>query len=443
MTEHSVRGFDSDLLPSKGYTHMRHLAHHKTQRRGAIIPLFAILLIPLLGMLAFSIDIGWITLVKTDLQTAADAAALAGAEKLQELYVQYTMPGQTGLSAILTTATTNTTGSPMATAETFANYNKAGNVSIGVRDADVTFGFTDAQGAYHSDYANYNGGFPNSITVITRRDSIKNTPVSLFFGPIFGMTTKELNATSTATIYSGEVSSLQSIAGVNAHILPVALDVNIWNHFYKTMGQSPDGTIHLASNGMPELFIYPNGPWALDPTGNGGSFGLLDVGPPQNNVPAFRNWIDDGETPNDINYLITNNLVPVSLNSPKNWKCGPGLKSTLQSNFYSQMGVPNLIPLFIPQQAPSGSGWLALNTGSSYQAGSGNGQNNTYAIVGFAGVAISQADGSGSNMNISVQPCAVVDPTAFIANPKPAGTQNSQFSSSTMITTFISAKLTR
>src|SRR5438128_1925132 len=83
-------------------------------------------------------------------QSAADAAALAGAEKLQELYVQYTLPDQLYQSAILTTATTNVAGSPMDTAEKFASYNKAGNVSISVRDQDVTFGFVDANGAYHS-----------------------------------------------------------------------------------------------------------------------------------------------------------------------------------------------------------------------------------------------------------------------------------------------------
>ena len=73
---------------------MMHLPSYETRRRGAIVPLFTILLIPLLGMLAFSIDLGYIALVAADLQTVADAAALAGAEKLQELYVQYNMPGQ-------------------------------------------------------------------------------------------------------------------------------------------------------------------------------------------------------------------------------------------------------------------------------------------------------------------------------------------------------------
>src|SRR6516164_4546611 len=133
------------------------------------------------------------------------------------------------------------------------------------------------------------------------------------------MSSKQLEATATATIYAQDVMNLQVYQWLNAgqsvgaHILPVALDVNIWNYFYTSHGKSPDGQIHLAANGNPQLFIYPNGPWALDPTGNGGSFGLVDVGPPANNVPAFRNWIDNGQTPNDIRYLISNNLVPVSM----------------------------------------------------------------------------------------------------------------------------------
>src|SRR5439155_16466656 len=94
-------------------------------RRGAMIPLFAVLLIPLLAMLAFSIDAGWMVLTKTDLQHTADAAALAGAEKLQELYVEYNMPGQTALGVIKNKAVTTGADSPMVTAQTFASYNKA------------------------------------------------------------------------------------------------------------------------------------------------------------------------------------------------------------------------------------------------------------------------------------------------------------------------------
>jgi len=214
----------------------------------------------------------------------------------------------------------------------------------------------------------------------------------------------------------------------------VGVDYKIWDQFYLT-GLSPDGTIHFnATNGSPELHLYPY------PQNAPGSFGLIDTGPPQNNVPAFRNWIDDGETPNDISYLINHNMVPVSLQSPRSWKCGPGLKSTLLANFQSVMWDPNLIPLFQAVQYPSAS------NNYTYIAASGQGQGATYAVVGFVGITVSKATGSGNNMDISIQPMAVVDPTAVILNNLPAGTQTSPLtpsvSSDTTITTFGSAKLT-
>jgi Flp pilus assembly protein TadG len=402
---------------------------HQTRRKAAIVPLFALLLIPLLAMLAFSIDAGYMVLVKTDLQNSADAAALAGAEKMQSLYVQYNMPGQLKQSAILLAATTNTTGSPMATAEQFSHYNTAGNVQLTLLDQDVHFGFTDANGNYTTTY----NGFPNTIEVTVRRDNVANGPLPLLFGPVLGVSNASLQATARATIYSGTVNTLQSITGVGAHILPIALDYKVWDQFYAT-GLSPDGTIHNnVTNGDPELHVYPT------PGNAPGNFGLLDVGPPQNNAPAFRKWIDDGETPNDINYLLTNSLLPVSLGAPKSWKCGPGLKSTLESDFQSQMWQPNLIPLFQAVQYPSPS------NNNTYIGASGQGQNATYAIVGFVGVTISNASGSGNGMDISLQPMAVVDPTAVIQSMLPAGTQTSPLTPSlattTTITTFGSAKL--
>jgi Flp pilus assembly protein TadG len=159
-------------------------SHSKSFRRGAVVPLFALMLVPILGMLAFSVDAGYMALVKADLQNAADAAVLAGAEKLQSLYVQYNQPLQTNQPRILIDATTNSgSNSPMATAELFASYNKAGNVSLNLPDSDVTFGFTDINGVYTSPCS----GFPNTIQVVLRRDNTANSPLQLFFGGILGM----------------------------------------------------------------------------------------------------------------------------------------------------------------------------------------------------------------------------------------------------------------
>jgi hypothetical protein len=104
------------------------------------------------------------------------------------------------------------------------------------------------------------------------------------------------------------------------------------------------------------------------------------------------------------------------------------------------MGVPNLIPLFVPVN-PATIG--APSPGNNYVAASGNGQNATYAIIGFAGVTVTQAIGTGNNnMTIAIQPAAVVDPTAVLVNVSPARASRPTWFGTSQ-TTFVSAKLTR
>ena len=48
-------------------------------RRGAVLPFMALMVVPLLAMLAFCVDLAWIVKTQAELQNVADAAALAGA----------------------------------------------------------------------------------------------------------------------------------------------------------------------------------------------------------------------------------------------------------------------------------------------------------------------------------------------------------------------------
>ena len=54
----------------------------KIRRRGAILPLFALMLVGLVGFLALAIDIGIVAVAETQCQNAADNAALAGTRAL-------------------------------------------------------------------------------------------------------------------------------------------------------------------------------------------------------------------------------------------------------------------------------------------------------------------------------------------------------------------------
>mgnify|MGYP001554533901 CR=1 FL=1 len=54
------------------------------KRRGAVIPLVAILLGVILATVAFAIDVGYIALADTEFQRTADACAIAAVQRLPE-----------------------------------------------------------------------------------------------------------------------------------------------------------------------------------------------------------------------------------------------------------------------------------------------------------------------------------------------------------------------
>src|SRR5690242_17579999 len=105
-------------------------------RRGAVTVLVALLLVPFLGMVAFAVDVAWIVQSRSDLQNAADAAALAGAEQLTNGFVQYSLPGQSLQTQILTSSKS----SAKNYAKNFAGYNTAGGISsLALNDSDLEF----------------------------------------------------------------------------------------------------------------------------------------------------------------------------------------------------------------------------------------------------------------------------------------------------------------
>ena len=50
----------------------------RTRRRGTILPIVALALVGLCGFVALAIDVGMVLVARTQVQNAADAAAMAG-----------------------------------------------------------------------------------------------------------------------------------------------------------------------------------------------------------------------------------------------------------------------------------------------------------------------------------------------------------------------------
>src|SRR5947209_20619000 len=100
-------------------------------RRGAVAPLVAVLLVPLVAMVAFAVDMAWVVETENELQSVADAAALAAANQLigdsnsENSFTQYYLPGQTAQDTILSNAQANA----RAAAKACAKANVAGGVN--------------------------------------------------------------------------------------------------------------------------------------------------------------------------------------------------------------------------------------------------------------------------------------------------------------------------
>lgn len=204
-----------------------------TTRRGAVAVLAALLMIVAVGMVACAVDIGYVALVRTQLQRAADSAALAAVAELPVI------PGSSGQTAERTRS--------KAGAARFAGYNNAGqtdNLSLLSRDIDFF---------YNSNPASYNGSksyaapFFNMATVTVRCDQSANEPVAHFFAPVLGVQETAAQATATAACAAGRAGCetrrpLDSICHANGSL---AGPLNGRERSLRTDRRQDVGSLHL------------------------------------------------------------------------------------------------------------------------------------------------------------------------------------------------------
>jgi Flp pilus assembly protein TadG len=383
------------------------------RRPGTVTPLAAILLVFLLGMIAFSVDMGYMVLSESELQSAADSAALAGAGQIMQGFVQYNLPGQSATNQA--TILANAQASARTAAKNFASYNASGGVnSLALNDSDIQFGFTDANNNY-TPCPTYTG-YPNTVKVTMRRDSNANGALKLFFAPVLGVKTQNLLATASATIEGGTINSFS--APPLTGLMPMTYDVNNWNNFVAT-GQDPDSNTTLDANGNPVLRIYPS-------VSAPGNFGQLSLDDNHVGESTEGGWVNNGISSSDLNALTNANLIPLSAHDSTkwDWQGDTGMKQSLVSTINNYVGTTFILPLFNP-----------YSPAPSYSAGTGNGSHYYYQIVQFVAVKIMPDSGGG----VTVQPAAVVEPNAVMINIAPAGTGTQ----GNTVTTFSTPKLTQ
>ena len=146
---------------------------HDRRRRGAVLLLTVFLLIFLLGVIAFAVDIGYVLVAKTELQTAADSAALAAGATMG-----------------------NSQDTSVATGVQFAGLNKVGGRNVVLANSDLVFGTWDTTART---FTPSQSGLSNAVKVTARADNTTSGAIPLFFGAVFNQHSVNLQASAVAT----------------------------------------------------------------------------------------------------------------------------------------------------------------------------------------------------------------------------------------------------
>lgn len=157
-----------------------------SERRGAMLVLVAVVLPVLALMMAFAIDVAWMQLVNTELRTATDAAARAGAKVLS-----VSQDEATARNAAIDAASRNlVAGAPLRLAPGDIQFGQSSQPSSSER-----FVFTPT-----------NTGVLNAIRVDGRRtnDSLSG-PVNLLFARVLGVDTFQPVQQATSTILDRDI----------------------------------------------------------------------------------------------------------------------------------------------------------------------------------------------------------------------------------------------
>lgn len=159
-------------------------ANLRRLRRGAILPLVAVLLPVLIVMLGFSVDLAFMQATRAELRTATDVAARAGAIALAE---------------------TENEALAKEAAIAMAQQNKVANKPLRLRRSDIQIGRSERNGQGQWKFV-VNARPWNSVQVTgDRTRSSQGGAVSLFFNSFYGGQNFEPTITSTSTFMNVDI----------------------------------------------------------------------------------------------------------------------------------------------------------------------------------------------------------------------------------------------
>ena len=357
-------------------------------RVGSILVLAAAMLIVVFAMAAFAIDLGYMSLTKTQLRNAADGAALAAAIELTD-----------GLGTAPAKSSSEVTASANNAARSVAAMQRNGNVSstLLVPTRDTRYGQLSWNNQSNKWVKSWNTAPYNLVEVTLHRDQPRGSgPASgdgrlpLLFAPAIGVRDADLSGVADAALYPGVGFSVAAGRGLTADVLPITLDDPTWTALMAGTGtddyhyDAATGIVSAGSDGVKEVSMYPIG------TGSPGNRGTVNIGTTNNSTANLQRQIEFGLNAAD---LAPHGGSIRTDSGPLTFPGNPGISAAIKSSLSNILGKPRLIPIFTNL--------------------TGNGANARYTVTKFVGVRVMYVELTGGNKTVVIQPATYSSSTVI------------------------------
>ncbi|MDB5389692.1 MAG: hypothetical protein JWM11_5338 [Planctomycetaceae bacterium] len=388
--------------------------HTNSTRRGMVLVIAVVLMTAIMGIAALSIDLGYIFVIRDQMQTAVDAAALAAAAELGDGYGAGASRTQAEIVNLGQTAGQTVAASNRMLDRPSAYLSPSRDLVFGKRvynSSTQMWSYQWGNGPYDCVKATIHRDQPPP-PVGSGITAPPDGSLNLLFARVLGHKNSSMKSSAVAALKPGV--GVRLLAGgssaVTLKILPIALDQQTWANLIANTGSvqfaddysyDPDsGLATKGADGILEVNIYPYGSSNLPP----GNRGTVDIGSPNNSTADLSRQIRYGQNAYDMSFFPNSELRfdngPMILNGDT------GISAGIKDDLASIIGQPRLMPLFTSVAGP--------------------GNNAMYTIPKLVGIRIVfvQLTGSPSQKQVIVQPATVVTSQAITSNSEQIATDS-------------------
>lgn len=354
-------------------------------RRGTVIVLAVAMLTVVFGIAAFTVDFGMLNVTKGQIQNAADSAAHAS---MQELL------NGIGPGAMVTSQVASTNAGEKA--KTMVAAFRSGDVSSTQLSVtrDVRFGRRSWNSSTNQWVKEWGVTPYNMVEVSVRRTQAAGAPLASIFSKLMGVNSFDVEAKSVASVAPATGFGLPAGSTSTIDLLPIALDLTTWNNLVTQITNgtsfgfqdqdkynSTTGAVTTATDGIPEVDIYPDANSSLPP----GNRGTVDIGSSGNSTNDLKRQIEFGVNSSDLSYF-PNSELKFNSQGVLYLNGDTGISAGIEEALEAIIGQVRAIPIFTSVSGP--------------------GNNAEYTIVKFVGVRVMavKLTGGPTQRYVRIQP---------------------------------------